>query len=262
MPSGYHIDSEQRQDHDPPCVDETGDNYGYYRLISELSKVTSFIIAREQGLIMNFLEGHCLGSCIASLSCFPCCFCFPKGYKIIEEGQSAAVLEFGKYKNTVGPGLIYINPYTQYLKIFNMNIQTITGEKQTARIEDETYRIKLTISYKIIDMSAAARFRGNIEEALKRHIQEEIHFALTDNDKWLARSCNSTGTAQYDICDKPHQLVFLLMNIEDNENFYHTYIPPAQPSDQPPITGTSLLGGTRLARNRVQCALLAWPNLG
>jgi len=66
----------------------------------------------------------------------PCCICCPNGYKSVKQGSVGLVRRFGQFYKSVDPGLAYINPLTETLKIVDVMIQIAMIPRQTVMTRD------------------------------------------------------------------------------------------------------------------------------
>lgn len=64
-----------------------------------------------------------LGNCLGTLGAIPLCACFPNAYKTVEQGSVGLISKYGKFYKAVDPGLHYVTPIVEELKVVDIKIQ-------------------------------------------------------------------------------------------------------------------------------------------
>lgn len=95
-----------------------------------------------------------LGKCRGICGILACCCCSP--YIPVEQGSKGVVLKFGKYDREVYPGLNYINPISEQMRIIDMRLIVIDLARQTVMTADNlTINIDCVLGYKIVNIEKA-----------------------------------------------------------------------------------------------------------
>lgn len=66
---------------------------------------------------------NCLGGIAGTFGSIPCCFICPNPYKEVKQGYVGLVTRYGQFYKSVDPGLTKINPFSESLKMVNVQIQ-------------------------------------------------------------------------------------------------------------------------------------------
>jgi len=93
--------------------------------------------------------GDCCGFLRTWLPCICCCFVeYP--YKVVDQSFEGMFERFGRYVKTVKPGLQYVNPCTDKLKLVDMKIKVMDLAQQTVMTKDNiTIIIDASVYYRV-----------------------------------------------------------------------------------------------------------------
>lgn len=113
---------------------------------------------------------QCIGECCGFFRTwlpFPCCFVeYP--YKEIWQSTEGVMERFGRYVKTVNPGLQYMNPCTEIIKIVDKKVQIIDLTKQVLLTKDNiSLSMDASVYYKIIDARKATYRVKNVRNAVE-----------------------------------------------------------------------------------------------
>lgn len=96
-------------------------------------------------------------SCLRGAGCIPqciCCVCVICGcgpIKEVQQGYIGLLIEFGKLKKKLGPGLHTINPMTEQILLVDLRAQVINVAKQSLLTKDNvTVHVDAYVNYKIV----------------------------------------------------------------------------------------------------------------
>lgn len=123
----------------------------------------------------NFLEviGSCFGCCCMFASCGCCC----NPYKTVQPGHRGIVNRFGRIRDVLDPGMVYVNPFTEELIPVNMMTHVKSLDSQEVLTKDN---IPLTIDgdvfWRRTDPVASAYSITNLTYS----IDQIAHAALRD----------------------------------------------------------------------------------
>lgn len=127
------------------------------------------------------LQGACLGHITGCLGALPFCLCCADGNQIVEEGEVAVRLKFGKKDGEpLESGHHFINPRSETLRKFNKEGKVIDGLPLPfpAIILDGTYKIPAPlIAFRVTEPDKAV-WHTKLEEEIQLQVQQELQRAI------------------------------------------------------------------------------------
>jgi len=111
--------------------------------------------------------GHCRRFCI--------CLCVPSPNVEIPQGYCGLKLRFGRYIETVGPGLQFMTPFTERIIKVDLQTQTLDLMKQNIIMKDNiTATVDSAVNYRIINPRYACFRLQNVVESVKSLIYSAL----------------------------------------------------------------------------------------
>ena len=81
---------------------------------------------------------------------------FLAGIRVIQEYQRAVAFRLGRYVGMRGPGLIWVAPIFEGIRVIDTRTQTVSVERQETITKDSvTAKVDAVLWYRIIDPSKA-----------------------------------------------------------------------------------------------------------
>jgi len=128
------------------------------------------------------------------LATWICCCCCQTPYKRVYEGYTAAVQEFGKFTKVLAPGLHYVNPCTEELRVVDKRERVLDIRKQNCFTKDNIdIWIDAVVYFKIEDT-----YRSLYEIA-------DVPLAVTELSRTALRDIFGTITLQEALEDRDTQ---------------------------------------------------------
>jgi regulator of protease activity HflC (stomatin/prohibitin superfamily) len=128
------------------------------------------------------------------------------GFRVVNQYEKGIVFRFGKaLPGTRGPGLIWINPFTQRLRKVNMQIVTAAVPGQEAITRDNvTLRVDAVVYYRVVDPLKAVINVQNYAFAVSQVAQTSLRSVIgqSDMDQLLSERAKINAHLK-DVIDAP-----------------------------------------------------------
>jgi len=108
-----------------------------------------------------------LGSLLGGFGSLPCCCCFPRPYKNVQQGQVGLISEFGRFIRIAEPGLVYVNPFTETLKVVDLRVRVQILPQQVIVTHDNvSVRVDSVLYWRVFDAAASIFLVDDMTKAL------------------------------------------------------------------------------------------------
>jgi len=128
------------------------------------------------GIYGSLLQG--LGSIVGFFGAIPCCPC-PNPFRNVQQGSVGLVSRFGKFYQSVDPGLVQVNVCTESLRIVDVKIQISPIGRQTVITRDNVnVEIDSVIYFQICNPYRAAFGITDLRQALIERAQTTLRHVV------------------------------------------------------------------------------------
>ncbi|KAJ1554571.1 hypothetical protein HK096_002931 [Nowakowskiella sp. JEL0078] len=124
---------------------------------------------------------HCLGAILGCLGSTPngCCCFFPNPYTTVDQGSVGLISRFGRYYQSVDPGLVKINRLTETIKKIDVKIMIEDIPRQAVTTKDNVgVIIDSVLYYHIVDPYTSAFMVSDVRLAIRERTQTTLRHIL------------------------------------------------------------------------------------
>ena len=95
-----------------------------------------------------------------------------KGFKTVKEYDRLIIFRFGRYKRTIGPGIVYVIPLIETSVVIDLRIKTLDIAKQDIITKDNIpVTVDTSVFYKVVNPEFATTKIENLMRAVFNYVQ-------------------------------------------------------------------------------------------